>query len=461
MMHGSRRQVLAAAGASLTTALAGCGGLDGSVFDDDPESYDRNALADLTGRSPPVPPTAFPVSIPSTAFARHRSRIRTLLDEVPSSPTLPNGALSAELAERRSEVASRFRNLIRNETGRSPDTESEVHSETTNPRDRLDGLRSLRADAAAVHAAYLAATGRVERETFRSRRETLRSRRFAFVRSWTYDGASPLEALIFHGHIEGLVERVRSSLRDRTSFPSRPRDAVFDVGSVAESLEHAQAALADAKLLRRAYRRSRSDTTTYRDTIERTAERLTGEYEITAAHADVHEYVELEDPPFDRSIEGTPAGTLYQRAIERLDEERIERRGPGFQPASRSLDAAVGLASIETFRTVVERIKAGNYPTPNSTEPLITAHDDALNALRMAWDGTPQSLSLHLAKPATEAFNSALRRLQQTIEDEPDSDLSKHVISEVYGKFLFTYHYATYVPPATDHVLTVLQNADR
>ncbi|MFB6093064.1 MAG: hypothetical protein ABEK02_08650 [Haloquadratum sp.] len=457
MRRQSRRRVLTATGTILATALAGCGGGAPLPGDDDAVSYDRAALTALAAQSPPAPPTAFPLSIPSNAFDRHRSRIRALLDAVPVSPNLPNGALSAKLAERRSEVAERLRATAGDEATQSGETGSEYLPDLATPRERLDDLRSIRADAAEINAAYRAATGRLDRGALRSRQRALRSELYDFLSSWTYDGASPLEALIVHRHLEGLIERVRMSLREHTSVPDRPTDAVFEAGEVAASVEHARAALADAALLRGAYRESIAEPTSYRETIQAAAERLGEQYEITAAHTDIHAYADRDEPPFERSIEGTPAGVLYRRALERVDERVLEERSVDRQPASRSLRVAIGLAAIHTFRTVVTEIEAGKYGVPDSVAPIAQARADAIDALRMVWGGEPRALRLELDWPATETVRAAMSRLHEEVSESDDREISKYTVSETYGGLLYAYHYATYVPPAADHLLSVLR----
>ncbi|MFA1611562.1 hypothetical protein [Halobellus rubicundus] len=459
MTRRTRRQMLAATGTAIAGALAGCGGVGDAVLggDDDTLSYDHAALTDLAERPPPTPPTAFPLSIPASAFDRHRSRIRALLDEVPESPDLPNEALAAELAERRSSVTDRFRDARGNETGPSGGSESEYLPDRTAPRERLGDLRSVRADAAGINAAYRAAIGRVDGEELRSRRERVRSDLYDFLRSWTYDGASALEALLVHNHIEGLVESVRRSLREPASFPEAPRDEAFAVSDLAASVEYARASLADATSLRGTYRESVADPTSYRDAIESTAGRLVEQHRITSAHADVHEYEDLDEPPFARSIEETPAGELYRHARELVGDDFVEGRGLERQPASRCLQAAVGLAALQTFRTVVEEIDAGNYGVPETVAPIAEARGDAVDALRMVWTGEPQALRLELDWPATDMLLYQLREFHEDVADLDDGEVSTYTINETYGGLLYAYHYATYVPPVADHLLAVLR----
>lgn len=458
MTRRSRRRVLAATGTAITAALAGCGGVSESLAggDDDTVTYDQAALTDLAERSFPRPPAAFPVSIPSSAFDRHRSRIRTLLDEVPTSPALPNGALSAKLSERRSEVTERFRSLSGGSAEQSDGSESESALDRATPRERLEDLRSVRTDAAGLNAAYRAATGEIDLQRLRSRRETVRSALDEFRRSWTYAGASPLDALVVHNAIEDLVMDVRYSLRDGASLPERPRDAPFEVRQFAASVEDARATLADAELFRTIHRESAAEPTSYRETIRKTAEQLSEQYEITAAHADIHEYTQSEEPPFDRSIEGTPAGELYQYAREHVGEEFIREPTLSRQPANRSLEAAVGLAGIYTFRSVVEGIRAGSYGVPDSVGPIAEAYTDAVDALRMVWEGEPRALRLELDWPATESA-SAWEEFRDELSEREGGELSTYVVSDTYGGLLYAYRYATYVPPAAEHLLDVLR----
>jgi hypothetical protein len=456
MTRRSRRDLLAGAGTALAATLAGCGGVGESLLgDDDTVSYDQAALAEVAERSPPTRPDPFPLSIPPEAMDRHRSRIRTLLGGVPESPEFPNEALSAELAEQRSHVADRFSELTSGE-GSSRESRDEYSLRPSTDRERLARLRSVRAEAAGLDAAYRAAIGAIDPESPRSRRESVRSAMYDFLASWRYEGASPLEALLVHDFIETLIAAVQRSLRRGQDLPEAPRSDVFRVSDVAASVESAEAALADAMALREAYRDSLSEPTAYRPRIEAAAEQLVREFEITSSRADVHDYLDLNEPPFTRSIDGTPAEELYRAALNLVDDDFIRGRGLERQPAKWSLQAAAGLAGIETFRTVIDGIQAGEYGVPDSATEIASAYDDAVDALRMVWSGAPRGIRIELDWPATDVFDYRMREFREEVAED-GGEVPTRLINDVYGGLKHTFHYATYVPPVADHLAGVLQ----
>ncbi|MFB6250366.1 MAG: hypothetical protein ABEI27_01550 [Halobellus sp.] len=262
-----------------------------------------------------------------------------------------------------------------------------------------------------------------------------------------------------HQYVENLVGDVQRSFREGLLIPEAPRDAPFRVSAAAASIEGARPALADAKLFRETSRASVSEPTSSLETIQAGAERLSEQYNITSAHRDASQYVDANEPPSSRSIEGTPAGELYRMALELADEQFFERRRGRLQPANRCLRAAVGLAGIETFSTVVEKIRAGESGVPNSVTPIVKAYDDAVAALRIVRGGAPQRLRIELDWPAREVFDYQMSEVHEEVTESEGGEVSTSLVSDVYGGLVHTYYYATCVPPAADHLVSVLQEA--
>jgi hypothetical protein len=425
--------VLAACGAGLT-ALAGCS-VDVSVGEDDGPEYDGAALRAIPEEQPVPPrPDAFPVRVDDTLVERHYDRARELVGAVPERPDVPNGAVAERLHERRARVAGRL---------------DERSDAPTGPR-RLAAARRVRGDAAEVNGAYRAATGDVTRERVEDRREVLRSDLRAFESEWTYRGGEPAPALVFHAELEELVRAARRNAEAWPPLADDPRDDVFRAGEVCGNVEAGWAALGDAYRLRRRYLEEASDPSSYRSAVTVAAHRLDRRASMERRRVD--DFLDVPAPEaFERDVEETPAAVLYEEArryVRFADEDAESAREAG-EHATATLRGAGELATLRTFGTSIDAIRAGEYGRPEGTEPVTTAGEEAVAALREAWTTEPAGVSAEVAGRARESLASGHSRLEH-------ADGQSFEVDDALAAFAFTRLYAEAVPGVVAAVVDAL-----
>ncbi|MFB6196313.1 MAG: hypothetical protein ABEI80_09085 [Haloplanus sp.] len=425
-MTRSRRAVLAG-GAAALASLAGC-----SAFDRDTPEYDREKLAALGETTLPDPPAAFPVSIPASAFERHRTRARTLVERVPERPDIPNGAVAGRLRRERAEVLD--------ELEASPDRDE------GGPLDRLGEARNVRADAASVAAAYRAATGDIAAETVAARRDRLRRDRLGFEREWRRRGGDPATALVVHRELEDLSREVRRGIAPERAFPPDPASAVFHVGRIVRELEAGRAALTDAERLRARYLDASAEPRSFATALSVGGARL--RRRIRSRESRLHEYVgsEVDRLPFDRSIEGTALEDLYRETAasvqrHREDANRARRRG---MLATALLETGIEMTAWRTLGTVVRDVRDGDLVVPSGVPEIRAAQRRAADAVTAAWAETPTVLATALARPAY----SHLRQGTGYLGGAPWSDepVDEGDAGRVFASFVRARHYANAVP---------------
>ncbi len=447
----TRRRLLAAVGAGLSTGVAGCAGR----FDDPSEllgesdpQYDADAIRAVGEAGVPRPPATFPASIPDAAFERHRERARELLDAVPTDPgaTIPNGAVAHEIASDRANV---------HEDLRRGDKSGATQYEATPRLARLGHWRYVRSEAAAVRGTYRAATGDVDPAELRESRDRLRSDLYEFLDGWEYRGPDPVSALVVHGEIEEMVESVRRSAQSSGPLPSDPTAAASRFGEEFGDVERGRAILADAKRIRRRYVDAGGDAvTSHRDAVAGTFERMRATLHATARG--VEEYADESnraDPPFDRKLEGTPAEYVYNTAVQNYDGrrrslDRTRRRG---QIATGTLSAGVGLAAKESLARVVESIRAGEYESPSDDAAVRASRERAVDGLRTVWNTEPAAVSAELARPAADEVHRAVRTLT-------DGDGDENEVNRAVGGFAYAAVYADAVVTVVDHTVETLRS---
>lgn len=439
MTGPSRRAVLAACGAGMA-ALAGCSQFDVVGGGDDRE-FDADRLAEIGAREVPTPPDAFPVAVPDAMAQRHRDRARTLLDRVPANPDLPNGTVVERLRRERERVLDRL-----DPDGDEDEDGSNLPDEWL---DRLGSARYVRAEAAMVEAAYRAATGEVTPASVADRQERLRGDLLDFEADWTYRGDDPAIAVVLHRELEELRRDVRRGVDQRRAVPDDPVADVFRVGEIVRDVEEGRAALTDALDLRRRYREGLSDAGTYRNAISAAVGRI--ETFRRSRYRGFGGSLDPEEPPFDRSIEGTPAARLYREATvhaegHREDVETARRRG---DLADAVVESGHALASLRALEDVVAAIESEEVGKPTAAEDVAAVRREATEALTAAWGGSPTALAVELAWPAYGAFREATGDLGgRGFEDDdeptaPDAD-------RAYATFVYAARYAETVPETVD-----------
>jgi hypothetical protein len=427
--------VLAAGGAGLA-ALAGCSvDLDVGEGGDERE-YDAGALRDVVeGREVPTRPDAFPVRVPEAMLDRHYGRARQLVAAVPERPDVPNGAVAERLRERRARVVR--------DVAERPDA-------PTGP-DRLAAARRVRGAAAEVNGAYRAAVGELDRALVAGNREALREDVHGFRGGWDYRGGDPARALVVHAELEGLLRTARRRVEAWPPFPEDPRDDVFRAGEVLGDLSEGWTAFADAGRLRTRYLADVPEPVSYRPAITAAAHRI--DRRASMERRRLHDYTERPAPEaFELTVEGTPAGYLYERArrgAENAAEDADAARRAG-ERARATLEGARALASVRAFRAAIDAVEAGEYGPPEDAGPVAAAREVAVAALREAWTTEPVPVSVETVEPARETLSSGYFRLEGADGQAFEAD-------DALADFAYARLYAEAVPDAVSAVLDALQ----
>lgn len=435
MTGPTRRRLLTGCGAGLA-ALAGCSGFPGTGGEDEGgrQEYDEEALAEALGVPESVlPPDDFPVTLPASLQNAHRQRAREYLDRVPAEPSFPNEAMAAKLAEQRREALS---DLERDATGR--------------PRNRLETWRRRRVEAATVSGAYVAANGDVDRVGVADGRNQVRSTLASFEADWAYRATDPVAAAVVHGTLEGYVEECREKLISRHPFPEDPTDDVFRAGEILGELNGANASLVDAGRMRRQYRHQTDETAAYRRSLSAAAARL--RRSLSRTRNDLKPDAESDTDAFDRDLEGTPAAHLFRDATRVLDwrSDAAEQAGRRHAPATATLEAGRALVAAGALEAVVAAIQDGRYQNQPSVDDVEAASQRALDALETAWEATPNSLAVELARPVLLSLRGAASRVNEGYAG-PRRALATLVLAEAQARA---------VPDATTFVARRLQSGE-
>ena len=432
-MNRSRRAVLTACGAGLT-ALAGCSGLG---FGEDTPTYDTARIAALGRKEVPRPPATFPVSVPDAMRVRHLDRARKLVERVPERPDLPNGAVVERLRQERESVVERL-----DASG------DEANEPVGNPLVRLREARSVRGDAAAVDAAYRAATDAITPRAVADRRTRLRSDLLAFERDWTYRGDDPAAAAVVHGALEALRLDARPGIAPDRAFPDAPSTDVFRAGEVVRHLEVGRAALSDAERLRARYRDGLSDPRPYRSVLSVAASRLRRISRQYYREIEAYTDPDPEALPFDRSVEGTPLERLYFRTVDgveifRTDAEEARHRG---DHATALIETGTYLTALRALESVVADIRRDRIAVPETVDGIVSVRREAIEALERAWSTTPSVLAAEVARWSWLLVNDVPDRLRGPAygpDETPDTD-DAHQVWAIYVTAART---AAAVPP--------------
>lgn len=445
MTERSRRAFLAA-GASALVATAGCSRLPVVGDDDAGVSYDSERLRDVPDLDAVTIPATHPGPVPNALAETHANRAEALLAEVPEDSAIPNGVVAARIADDREHAA---------ESIADPPTD-------VSTLEALDGWRYDRTDAAEVRGTYEAATGDADPEGLRERRDAIRADLRAFREIWTYRGRNVVEAVAVHRNVEDLATEAGDALVPDQPFPADPNDAVFAVGSLVSEAEDARAAVDDAAALRDAY--TDDGMTSYRDAIATAAVRLERATDATRHRVDPYVSADSDVSDFQRDLDDTPAEWLFWRtkstartAIESM-ESAIERDDYATAVAE-SGRALVGLLALES---AVEAIQSGEYGMPQSTDAVVEAREQAVDAVTETATMEPQPLTDVLAVRARSALRDGERELAgnpdyESYEDVPD----QRDVRNAVAMYALAGHAADAIPPVAERVTAELREAVR
>jgi hypothetical protein len=446
MVERSRRRFLAtsAAGVAGVAGLAGCNALP--LGDSNPEPPDLpDSELEAIGATPiPDPPSAFPVSL-DEGGDHHRERARELLAQVPESPEVPNGAVTAKLRERRTELAS---DLSGEATG---ERRHDLWSATP-ALDRLRHWRDRRGDAAELLGAYRAATGEFDPDAVEAGRDDLQSALAAFRQAWAYGGPDPVTAVAVHATIEGLVGRVENHVDPWPGLPATPQDAPFEAGGAVGEVERARAALTDATAIRNRFEDASDTWSSHAAAIDAATESLRGS--VFATKERVQGYLDAGPSQFDRDLRYTPAEALVRNTahtVEWRTREASDARQRGHY-AQATLASTESLAAIEAFEAVVDAVEAGRYGRIEDVATVREQRDRTVQTLELAWDADPRPLAVDLTDSMAGTLVTAYQELRGERSREPDAARAVANLAQVA-------HYASFVPAATRHFADVLTDA--
>ena len=444
-MTRSRREVLAACGAGMT-ALAGCSGLD---IGGDDQTFDTAGLGDLRREDVPRPPATFPVSVPDAMVARHRDRARELVDRVPARPEVPNGA-----------VAERFRRDRESVLDRLGEDGADASGPAGDPLRPLDAARIVRGEAAAVEAAYRAATDAITPEAVADRRSELRSALFEFERDWTYRGDDPASAVVMHRALEGLRLDARPGIAPDRPFPDDPSTDALRVGELVHRLEIGRAALSDARRLRTRYRERLSDPRPYRTAISVAADRIRRLSRQYSRDLEGYTDPDPEELPFDRSVEGTPLERLYVRAIDgveifRTDAAEARHRG---DHATVVIEAGITRTVLRALESIVADIRNDRVTVPETVDGVVETRREAFEALESAWSTAPRALSTEVAHWSQRLVYDSPDRLSGPAY-EPNETPDAGDAYDVWAIYVTAARVAAAVPRTVSEIRAALRTA--
>ena len=445
MTKWSRRTLLAA-GASALTATAGCSRLPVLGNGDAGVSYESERLRDVPDLAAVTIPASHPGPVPNALAETHANRAEALLAGIPETPAIPNGVIAARLADDREYAAESI-------VDRSRDIST---------LDVLDGWRYDRVDAAEVRGAYEAATGDADPEGVRERRDAIRADLRALRESRTYRGRNVVEAVAVHRNVEDLATEAGDALVPDQPFPTDPNDAVFVVGSLVSEVEDARASVDDAAALRDAY--TDDEMASYRGAIATAAVRLERATDATRHRVDPYVRAESDISNFQRDLDETPAEWLFWRtkstartSIESM-EAAIERDDYATAVAE-SGRALVGLLALEA---VVEAIRNGEYGMPQSTDAVVEAREQAVDAVAEAATMEPQPLTDVLAVRARSALRDGERGLAGDPEYESYDEVpDRGDVRNAVAMYALAVHAVDAIPPVAERVTAELREAVR
>ncbi|MBX0350321.1 hypothetical protein [Haloarcula pellucida] len=423
-----RRDLLAACGVGLT-GLAGCSSMPWTNEDEGPDVDTAALAADLD----PVafPATPFPSDTLEACVTRHRERAETLLDRVPSDPSIPNEAVRQELDHVRPDPEERPPESL-------PDGEWAL--------DWLDDWQDYRADAATAEAAYRAATGTDDAGALATRRREIRGTIGDLWATQAYRAPDPLTAAVVHAPLEDMVDTARRLVQPRETYPSDPVAAPFRAGEVVHSVERADAVVADARRIRDAI--VDGDTSPHAGALGTATQRL--RWSLSETANGLHPYVEEGEEAFGRELSGADRALVTEstRPFRYLWEEVRELHDDD-QYALAVVETGRALVAAEVLRAIVTGVRNREYPEEVTASLVRQAAADARTAVRGVLDQSQSPLTVALLHPALDRQRGTVREMAEGYHDGADA----------YAAFTRIAMYARGVPEATTFVAARLDEA--
>ncbi len=410
----SRRRLLAGVAATGAAALAGCSGLPfagGEERRDSPVSLPADAVGSIEW-----PASPFPTAVPASLAAAHEARTRSLLDDVPAEPELPNAAVATEIETRRERARERANAGLPDEW----------------PVDDLDAWRRRREDAAEVRAAYRAATGNDDGSELSARRRAVRDARTALAGDLAYRAESTAAAVLAYEPVESLLAECARSVRPQVTYPADPVAEPFRAGEAVGRVERAEAAAADAEGLREACLDSWDEASPRWASLVAAAETLRGS--VSRTRASVRERVGREDPLDEEDLSGTVAQELAATGETRVESavEDVSRATDAGEHATAVVEAGTALAEVEAYRAAVVEIRDGRHRAAPTESSVRSTAERARAAVSEAVDaGDP--LAARLLRPGLGVFGYAADRVEEGYGSAPRRTQASLVYAALYA----------------------------
>ncbi|OYR65718.1 hypothetical protein DJ79_14685 [Halorubrum ezzemoulense] len=419
----SRRRFLAGVAGTGAAALAGCSGLpftDGEERRDSPVSIPPDAVGSINW-----PASPFPTAVPASLAAAHEARTRSLLDDVPAEPELPNAAVATEIETNRERARERANADL-------PDEWSV---------DELDAWRRRREDAAAVRGAYRAATGGDDGADLAARRRTVRDDGATLAADVEYRAESAAAAVLAYEPVESLLAECARSVRPQVTYPADPVAEPFRAGEAVARVERAEAAAADAEGLREASLDGRDEASPRWASLVAAAEVLRGS--VSRTRASVRERL-VADPLDDEDLSGTVAQELAATSETRAESavEDVERAVDAGDHATAVIEAGTALAEIDAYRAAADEIRDGEHRETPTEASVRSAAERARSAVGEVVDaGDP--LATRLVRPGLQVFGYVVNRVEEGYGSAP---------RRIQASLAYAALYANAVPAAAEFV---------
>jgi hypothetical protein len=418
----TRRRLLVAAG---TVALAGCSELDTG---DSGDEISPTELPDVPDPDEirPVLEDDLPVAIERSRLRDAAARTTDLLGEVPiplDGTAIPNGHVREELT-RAADGAGRHVERARAATTRLS---------------AMRELRNARSDARfSAEGWAFVDSGRTATE-LREEGRAVVERANGFRSEYEYVGDDPVRAVVVHGHVESLLDRVR---RDREPDVHHEASDLLTVAEWGEHVESARANLEDGRYVYEQFESSLSPDARPLDArFDAAADALTAELE--------------------RRREGLPAeptdgdGRYVQFVRSRLRSEAersVDRVRGADETAAPVLEATEGLTYFLAHDRLMSRLEDGEEFQPEDGSDVRAARSGAVEAVRTALEETRRPVLMRgvLVRAARVIRNAdrEIARIRRSV--------SPARLDDPMSEYLDATLRARSVPTACEQVLDVL-----
>lgn len=371
------------------------------------------------------PASPFPAAVPASLADAHESRARGLLDDVPTSPDVPNAAVAAAIGNDREQARRRV----------------EADGPDEWPVDTLAAWRRRREDAAAVRGAYRAATGTDDGSDLAARRRAVRDDRGTLAGDLEYRAGSPAAAVLASEPVESLLAECVGYVSPRVTYPADPVADPFRAGEAVARVERARAAVADAAGLREASLNDRDGTAPRWASLVAAAEGLRGS--VNRTRSAVRERAGGEGPFSDADLSDTVAQELLAASERRIESavDDVRRASDAGEHATVVVEAGTALAEIEAYRRAVGGIRDGGHRETPSESSVRSAADRARAAVGEVVDAD-DPLATRLVRPGLETIGYVGDRIEEGYGS----------VRRTQAELAYVDLYASAVPAATDFV---------